>query len=55
MIKKPKEKLIKCQNDIYKVGSIGSENLSNLSSIKKSIETNTKHNYSIVQMSSKKI
>jgi hypothetical protein len=40
MIKKPKEKLIKCQNDIYKVGPVGSENLSNLSSVKKSIETN---------------
>jgi hypothetical protein len=32
--------LIKCQNDIYKVGPVGSENLSNLSSVKKSIETN---------------
>ena len=40
MIQKPREKLIKCQNDIYKVGSTGSENAANLSSIKKSIETN---------------
>jgi len=40
MIQKPKEKLIKCQNDIYKVGSTGNENASNLSSVKKSIESN---------------
>jgi hypothetical protein len=40
MIQKPREKLIKCQNDIYKVGAIGSENASYLTSIKKSIETN---------------
>lgn len=40
MIQKPREKLIKCQNDIYKVGAIGSENASYLNSIKKSIETN---------------
>ena len=40
MIQKPREKLIKCQNDIYKVGATGSENASNLSAIKKSIETN---------------
>jgi hypothetical protein len=40
MIKKPREKLIKCQNDIYTVGSTGSENTSNLLSIKKSIESN---------------
>lgn len=40
MIQKPREKLIKCQNNIYKVGSTGTENASNLSSIKKSIETN---------------
>ena len=40
MIQKPREKLIKCQNDIYTVGSTGTENKSNLSSIKKSIESN---------------
>jgi hypothetical protein len=40
MIQKPREKLVKCQNDIYTVGSMGSENSSNISSIKKSIESN---------------
>lgn len=40
MIQKPKEKLIKCQNDIYTVGSTGKDNKANLSSIKKSIESN---------------
>ncbi|MES2575651.1 MAG: transglutaminase domain-containing protein [Bacteroidota bacterium] len=40
MIQKPREKLIKCQNDIYKINSIGKENASNLSSMKKSIEAN---------------
>lgn len=40
MIQKPREKLIKCQKDIYEVGSVGSENASNLLSAKKSIETN---------------
>ena len=40
MIQKPREKLIKCQNDIYNVGSTGKDNKSNLSSIKKSIESN---------------
>jgi hypothetical protein len=40
MIQKPKEKLIKCQNDIYSIGSTGSENASNLLSIKKAIESN---------------
>ena len=40
MIQKPIEKLIKCKNEIYKVGSIGSENASNLTSIKKIIEVN---------------
>ena len=39
MIQKPREKLIKCQNDIYKVGSIGTDS-ANLSSVKKSIESN---------------
>ncbi|WP_426095085.1 transglutaminase domain-containing protein [Flavobacterium sp. DSR2-3-3] len=37
MIEAPREKLSKCQNDIYKVGSVGSENASNVASIKKSI------------------
>lgn len=40
MIQKPREKLIKCQNDIYTVGSTGKDNKSYLSSIKKTIETN---------------
>jgi hypothetical protein len=40
MIQKPREKLIKCQNNIYMVGSTGSENVANLSSIKQSIESN---------------
>lgn len=40
MIQKPREKLIKCQNDIYTVGSTGADNKANLSSIKKSIESN---------------
>ena len=40
MIQKPRAKLVKCQNDIYTVGSAGSENASNLSSIKKAIESN---------------
>jgi hypothetical protein len=40
MIQKPREKLVKCQNDIYTVGSMGIENASNISSIKKSIESN---------------
>ena len=37
MIETPREKLAKCQNDIYKVGSVGGENASNVASIKKSI------------------
>jgi Transglutaminase-like superfamily len=40
MIQKPRTKLLKCQNDIYTVGSIGSEQASYLLSIKKAIETN---------------
>ena len=40
MIQKPREKLIKCQNDIYTVGSTGTDNKANVSSIKKSIESN---------------
>lgn len=39
MIQIPREKLIKCQNDIYSIGSVGSENASNLTSIKSSIAT----------------
>ena len=37
MIETPRDKLAKCQNDVYKVGSVGSENASNVASIKKSI------------------
>lgn len=37
MIEKPKEKLIKCQDAIYTVGSVGNENSSNLTALKKSI------------------
>ncbi|WP_310560878.1 transglutaminase domain-containing protein [Flavobacterium sp.] len=40
MIQKPREKLVKCQKDIYTVGSTGPENAGNLSSIKKAIESN---------------
>lgn len=39
MIQIPRGKLIKCQNDIYSIGSVGSENTSNLTSIKSSIAT----------------
>jgi hypothetical protein len=42
MIQKPRTKLIKCQNDIYTIGSLGSENSSYLLSIKNSIESNLK-------------
>jgi len=37
MIQTPREKLAKCQNDIFKIGTVGSENASNLSSLKKNI------------------
>lgn len=37
MIQTPREKLLKCQSDIYNVGSVGSENTANVASIKKSI------------------
>ncbi|MGO4817583.1 transglutaminase domain-containing protein [Flavobacterium sp. W22_SRS_FP1] len=37
MIQIPTQKLAKCQNDIYDVGTVGSENASNLASIKKTI------------------
>ena len=40
MIQKPRTKLLKCQNDIYTVGSLGSEQASYLLSMKKAIETN---------------
>ena len=40
MVQKPREKLIKCQKDIYTVGSTGAENAANLSSIKQAIESN---------------
>ena len=40
MIQKPREKLIKCRDEVYKVGSTGTENASNMASIKKSIEAN---------------
>jgi len=37
LIETPKKKLAKCQNAIYSVGSIGSQNAANVASIKKSI------------------
>ncbi len=37
MIETPKEKLLNCQNNIYSLRSVGSQNTSNLESIKKSI------------------
>lgn len=37
MIQTPREKLQKCQNDIFKLGTVGSENASNVISIKKTI------------------
>jgi hypothetical protein len=37
MIDAPREKLAKCQDAIYKVGSVGNENAANVTSIKKSI------------------
>lgn len=40
MIQKPREKLIKCQKDIYTVGSTGAENAANLLSIKQTLESN---------------
>lgn len=39
MIETPRAQLVKCQNDIYSVGSVGSQNASNVASIKKSIGT----------------
>lgn len=40
MIQKPLDQFVKCQSDLYKIGFVGSENASNLSSIKKSVEFN---------------
>jgi len=37
MIQTPFDKLVKCKNDIYSVGSVGAENTSNLNNLKKSI------------------
>jgi hypothetical protein len=37
MIQTPKEKLAKCQDAIYAVGAVGSENSANVASIKKSL------------------
>ncbi|RTY71535.1 hypothetical protein EKM05_01755 [Flavobacterium sp. GSP27] len=37
MIEIPRMKLVKCQNDMYIVGSVGNQNVSNVTSIKKSI------------------
>jgi hypothetical protein len=37
MIQTPREKLAKCQNDIFKIGTVGVENASNLTSVKKTI------------------
>ena len=38
MIEIPRMKLVKCQNDMYSLGSTGNQNTSNVASIKKSIE-----------------
>jgi transglutaminase/protease-like cytokinesis protein 3 len=40
MIQKPMDQFIKCQSEIYKIGSVGRENTANLSSIKKTIASN---------------
>ncbi|MFV8391620.1 transglutaminase domain-containing protein [Flavobacterium sp. LB2P6] len=37
MIETPREQLVKSQNDIYSVGSVGNQNIANVTSIKKSI------------------
>ena len=39
MIQIPKDKLTKCQGDIYSVGDVGVENATNLSSLKNLIST----------------
>ncbi|WP_167445678.1 transglutaminase domain-containing protein [Flavobacterium limicola] len=52
MIEMPREKLAKCQNDLYKVGFVGNENATNLASIKKSISralAQAEEHYSFVQ------
>lgn len=38
MIEKPKQKLMECQNALYKVGYIGKENTSSLNSLKRSVD-----------------
>ncbi|KQB37995.1 Transglutaminase domain protein [Flavobacterium daejeonense] len=40
MIQTPREKLLKCQNDIFKLVMVGSDNTANVNSIKKSIAQN---------------
>ena len=37
MIQTPREKLVKCQNDIFNLGTVGSQNTANVLSIKKTI------------------
>lgn len=37
MIQNPKDKLVKCQNDIFSLGTVGSENTSNVISLKNTI------------------
>jgi len=37
MIQTPKESLVKCMNDINGIGSVGSENISNVATLKKNI------------------
>ena len=39
MIETPREKLAKCQDEIYKIGSVGNENAANVNSIRKSISS----------------
>ncbi len=40
MIQTPREKLLKCQNDVFKLVMVGSDNTANVNSIKKSIAQN---------------
>lgn len=42
MIENPLNKLKQCQNDIYKIGSVGKNNLDNISGLKKSINETVK-------------
>ncbi|KDN56782.1 transglutaminase domain-containing protein [Flavobacterium seoulense] len=37
MIETPREKLVKCQNDVFKIPAVGAENTANLNSLKKTI------------------